>query len=288
MKPANRIFTGLFLIIALILIIQPASATTQSYFDPGYSYEIGYVASGAWQAYDLVVTSTDDYDILALAYNHVNNFDLYIFDTTTNTYITSATAPYSTENGIDYIWAISTLKPGTYSVRIHSNSGAGNFAFIHFYNRQPVYRSGGAVNPDKLVALLPAAPDGWVVDGKPEGFTMTESNGNSWTMATGSYTSTTNKDTTASITYQDTANQNVGFKSSWSGLQSMESTDGYFKSVMVKGHPAWEMYSKPDTYGGYISVNDRFMVLVSIERGTKADYDTIMNAIDFAGIAALK
>lgn len=143
MKNANRIFTGLFLIVALILIIQPASATTQSYLDPGYSYEIGYVASGSWQVYDLVVTNTDDYDILALAYNHVNNFDLYVYDTTTNTYITSATAPYSTENGITYIWAISTLKPGTYSVRIHSNGGAGNFAFIHFYNRQPIQRTVG-------------------------------------------------------------------------------------------------------------------------------------------------
>ena len=30
------------------------------------------------------------------------------------------------------------------------------------------------------------------------------------------------------------------------------------------------------------------MVYVSIDKGTKADYDTIVNAIDFAGIAALK
>lgn len=144
------------------------------------------------------------------------------------------------------------------------------------------------VDFNKMVALLPAAPAGWKVDGEPTGLTMKDSNGHPWTMATGSYTSTANKDTTASITYQDTANQNVGFKSSWSGFQSMESTDGYFRSTMVKGNPAWEVYTKPDTYGSWISVNDRFMIYVSVDQGTKADYDTIVNAINFAGIAALK
>ena len=144
MSTKNRIFTGLFLIIALILIIQPASAATQSYMDPGYNYDIRYVASGAWQIYDLDVTSTDDYNILALVYNHMNDFDLYVVDPTTHTYITSATAPYSTENGLDFIWAISTLKPGKYSVYVHSTSGAGNFAFFHFYNRQPILKTIGA------------------------------------------------------------------------------------------------------------------------------------------------
>lgn len=144
------------------------------------------------------------------------------------------------------------------------------------------------VDFNKMVALLPAAPAGWTTDEKPSGFTMKDSSGNPWTMATGSYINAANKDTKASITYQDTANQNVGFKSSWSGFQSMESTDGYFRSTMVKGNPAWEVYTKPDTYGGWISVNDRFMIYVSVDQGTKADYDTIINAIDFAGIAALK
>jgi len=145
-----------------------------------------------------------------------------------------------------------------------------------------------AVDFNKMVALIPAAPAGWEADGSPSGLTMKDSDGHPWTMATGSYTSTTNKDTTASITYQDTADLNVGFKNNWNGFQSMEGTDGYFKSTMVKGNPAWEMYSKPDTYGGWISVNDRFMVYVSVDKGTKADYDTMVNAIDFAGIAALK
>jgi hypothetical protein len=155
MNIRNRAFSGLFLILALIMIIQPASAATQSYLDPGYNYDIGYVASGAWQIYDLDITSTDDYDILALVYNHAYDFDLYVYDPSTRTYITSATAPYSTENGLDFIWAISTLKPGRYSVYVHSTSGAGNFAFFHFYNRQPIMRTVGT--PSAPVTPAPAA-----------------------------------------------------------------------------------------------------------------------------------
>ena len=113
---------------------------TQSSLDPGYKYDIGHVESGAWQVYDLDVTSTDDYNILALVYSQANKFDLYVVDPATRNVITSATAPYSTENGLNFIWTISTLQPGKYSVYVHSTTGAGDFAFFHFYNRQPIQR----------------------------------------------------------------------------------------------------------------------------------------------------
>lgn len=121
----------------------PTTTTATSYLDPGYSYKIGSMESGAWQAFNMDVTSTDDYDILALVYNQANNFELYVYDPTTGSVVTSATAPYSTENSLNYIWAVSTIKPGRYTVLVHSTSGAGTFAFIHFYNRQPIQRTAG-------------------------------------------------------------------------------------------------------------------------------------------------
>jgi hypothetical protein len=145
-----------------------------------------------------------------------------------------------------------------------------------------------SVDSARMIALLPAAPAGWVMADKPTGFTMTETEGHPWTMVKGSYTSTANKDTTASITYQDTANQDVGFRSNWKNFHAVENSDGSFRSTRVKGNPAWEVFTKPDSYGGWVSVNDRFMIYVSVDKGTKADYDSIINAIDFAGIAALK
>lgn len=145
MKTREWALFGLFLIVTLILTAQPAAAATETFLDPGYKYDIGHVESGAWQVHDLDVTSTDDYDILALVFSHANNFDLYVVDPATGAIITQTTEPFSTENGLDFIWAVSTLKPGRYSVYVHATSGAGNFAFIHFYNRQPIQRTVGTL-----------------------------------------------------------------------------------------------------------------------------------------------
>lgn len=111
------------------------TTTTQPQIGPGYKYEMGSLVSGGWQAYSMDVTATDDYDILALVYSQANNFELYVVEPATGAIVTSSTAPYSTENGLDFNWAVSTLNPGRYAVFVHSTSGSGNFAFIHFYNR---------------------------------------------------------------------------------------------------------------------------------------------------------
>lgn len=111
------------------------TTVTPSALDPGYKYEMGSLESGGWQAYSMDVTATDDYDILALVYSQANNFELYVVEPATGAIVTSSTAPYSTENGLDFNWAVSTLNPGRYAVFVHSTSGSGNFAFIHFYNR---------------------------------------------------------------------------------------------------------------------------------------------------------
>lgn len=149
--------------------------------------------------------------------------------------------------------------------------------------------SGQAVDVKTLNALFPPAPAGWVIDQQPVGSTRLDQDNHAWTSSATKYASTANKETTASVTYQDTAGRQVGFKNIWSTFIAAETSDGYFKSTTVKGNPAWETHSiAGKTFGTWVSVNDRFMVYVYIENGTKADYDTIINAIDFAGIAALK
>lgn len=122
---------GLFLIIALMLVAQPAAA--QQFSGTGYEGVVDYIGAGTWQSYALTVTNSDDYNILALVYSEANDFALYVYDPSTDQFITAATAPYSTENNLNYIWAISTLKPGKYSVYVHSLSGSGNFGLLHFY-----------------------------------------------------------------------------------------------------------------------------------------------------------
>jgi hypothetical protein len=149
--------------------------------------------------------------------------------------------------------------------------------------------SGQATDVKTLNSLFPTAPAGWTINGQPVGSTRLDSENNAWTASSATYTSTANKDTTATITYQDTVGRKVGFKNIWSTFTATENSDGYFKSTTVKGNPAWETHSiAGKTYKTWVLVNDRFMVQVSIENGTDADYNSIINAINFVGITSLK
>jgi hypothetical protein len=149
--------------------------------------------------------------------------------------------------------------------------------------------SGQAIDVKTLNALFPPAPAGWTIEAQPVGSARLDSENNAWTASAATYTSSANKDTTATITYQDTVGRKVGFKNIWSTFTAAENSDGYFKSTNVKGNPAWETHSiTGKTFKTWVLINDRFMVQVSIENGTDADYNTIINAINFAGIASLK
>lgn len=146
-----------------------------------------------------------------------------------------------------------------------------------------------AVDAKILNALFPPAPAGWTIGQQPAGSTRFDQDNNAWTASSATYASTANKDTTASVTYQDTVGRKVGFKNIWSTFTNADNSDSYFRSTTIKGNPAWETHSiAGKTFKTWILVNDRFMVQVSIENGSQADYDTFTNAINFAGIAALK
>jgi len=128
----RRFYILLWLIVALILGAQPAAAAIESFSGPGYDGVLDYVEPGGWQSYTLDVKSDDDFNILALAYSEANDFDLYVSDPISGTIITSATEPYSSQNGLNFVWAASTLNPGRYTIGIHPNSGSGNFVVFHF------------------------------------------------------------------------------------------------------------------------------------------------------------
>lgn len=49
-----------------------------------------------------------------------------------------------------------------------------------------------------------------------------------------------------------------------------------------------EYFDKPASYGTWVGVNERFMVFVSVDDGSKSDLDSFVNAINYGGIAALK
>lgn len=140
-----------------------------------------------------------------------------------------------------------------------------------------------AVSYTALIPFLPGAPAGWTAD-DPAGFTMTDQ-GSQWTWAGRDYEK---GDASATVLIQDSAYYDVGYWQSWDSLVSFESTEGYYKQKTVGGYPAWEVFSRPDSYGTWVGVNDRFMVYVSVDGGSKQDLDAFVNAINYGGLANLK
>lgn len=153
----------------------------------------------------------------------------------------------------------------------------------------PVNTSIQTLDPSALVPFVPSAPQGWVNETEPFGYTMNDNNqGISYSAASGSYTYAANNSSTAEVIIQDTGGAKVGFRGLWDNLTASEGTSAYTKSVEVKGNPAWEIYEAPDRYASWISVGDRFMIYIAVNGGSRADFDTLTDSINYQGLAALK
>ncbi|RXE55355.1 hypothetical protein ABH15_11400 [Methanoculleus taiwanensis] len=139
-----------------------------------------------------------------------------------------------------------------------------------------------AVDYESLIALLPAAPAGWTAD-EPVGGSMNAADA-AWSWAARDYTK---GDVTATVSIQDSAYQEVGQWAVWDTLTSIETTEGYYRQGTTGGYPSWEVYSKPASYGRWVGVNDRFIVIVSVEDGTAGDLEAFANAIDYQRLGSL-
>lgn len=134
-----------------------------------------------------------------------------------------------------------------------------------------------------LIPFLPDAPAGWTAD-EPQGATWTDQEVQ-WTWASRDYSK---GDARATVLIQDSAYYDVGYWESWDSLVAFETTEGYYRQGNVGGQPSWKVFSKPDSYGTWVGVNERFMVYVSVEGGSEQDLDALVNAIDYGGIANLE
>ncbi|QYZ78384.1 hypothetical protein E2N92_02515 [Methanofollis formosanus] len=143
-----------------------------------------------------------------------------------------------------------------------------------------------AVGYEALISYLPAAPSGWTAE-EPFGITNQIDDG-TWSMATMSYLKDADEETTAELVIYDSAYYEVGGWEFWETKFSYETTDGYLKSGKAQGYPSWESYEKDSQiYAQWIGIDDRFMVYVSVDTGSKDDLDTFVNAVDCKGIASL-
>ena len=140
-----------------------------------------------------------------------------------------------------------------------------------------------AVSYTALIPFLPDGPAGWTAE-EPTGFTVTDPDAQ-WTWVSREYDKGEGH---ATVFIQDSAYYDVGYWQSWDSHISFETTEGYYKQKTVGGYPAWEVFTKPASYGTWVGVKDRFMIYVSVESGSKQDLDAFVNAINYGGIANLK
>lgn len=153
----------------------------------------------------------------------------------------------------------------------------------------PVNTSITTLDPSALVPFVPPAPQNWVNESEPFGYTLNDNNqGISYSAVSGSYTLAANNSSTAEVIIQDTGGAKVGFRGLWDNLTASEGTQAYTRKVDVKGYPAWEIYEAPDRYASWIAVGDRFMIYVAVNGGSRADFDALVGSINYQGLAALK
>jgi len=146
-----------------------------------------------------------------------------------------------------------------------------------------------AIGFDRLIPFIPKTAGAWKLEDDAQGMSMKDGEGHDYTWATGNYVMNGNDNARASIMIQDAAVANTPFKQQWSTFRSVESTDGWWRSVTVKGQPGWKFHNKSSNdYGQWVLVGDRYIVFTTVEDGTEADLDALVNAMDFAGLAAVK
>jgi hypothetical protein len=146
-----------------------------------------------------------------------------------------------------------------------------------------------AVSYDRLVPFIPKTAGAWTLDGDAQGMTMKDGEGNDFTMVNGAYVRDGDEDARANVMIMDSATAKTPYKEQWGSFASVETSDGWWKSVTVKGQPSWKSYTKSSNdYGQWVLVGDRYIVIATAESDSEADLDALVNAMDFAGLAAVK
>jgi hypothetical protein len=147
----------------------------------------------------------------------------------------------------------------------------------------------GATGYERLVPFIPKTAGALQLEGDAQGFTMKDDSGQEYAWATGTYKKAGSDASTGSIVIQDAATANTPLKQQWKSFTSFETTEGSMKSVTVKGQPAWEIVDKSAKKINLMAfVGDRYIVYVMMENDNRADLDQLVNAMDLAGLAALK
>jgi hypothetical protein len=142
------------------------------------------------------------------------------------------------------------------------------------------------VDVTELEAFVPAAPSGWQAGAQdPHGITYRLYDEVAWTWVYSEYTNVSTGEVVSVNIYDAAYHEGLPQLSAWKQKVSFESSEGYARTTNVDGHPAWETYSKPDSYGLMVFTANRFLIMTTAE--TKTQLEQFSNLIDYDGLAGL-
>ncbi|MGD9936683.1 MAG: hypothetical protein AB7S61_04330 [Methanoregulaceae archaeon] len=149
--------------------------------------------------------------------------------------------------------------------------------------------AGPAVGYDRLMPFLPKTAGPWTLDGEGEGMTLKDNEGRDYTFATGDYAKAGDEKAGGTIVITDNGMAVSPLKQQWSSFTQLDSTEMSIKRATADGQPAWRIeQKKANEHSMMVLAGDRFLVHVQVGDATPADLDALVDAIDFAGLAALK
>lgn len=134
-----------------------------------------------------------------------------------------------------------------------------------------------------LISILPNPPAGWEAD-DPEGITMTM-NEWAWSQATREYDNESTDEDVSVFIYDSAYYEGFAWALPFRMHFEFESSEGYGKTMTYKGFPAYEVYDAPDNYTRWISVAERYLVLVTAD--TKGSLEQFCGLIDYGKLANL-
>ena len=146
-----------------------------------------------------------------------------------------------------------------------------------------------AVDYQKLLPILPDAPQGWLAD-KPEGSTEDVGGFRITNVHRDYHKGEDNKGSTAAISILDSvANPDYVNATTAAWNNNNETSEGYGKSVKIDGNPGFEAFEKESKHSTlWVMIANRYFVQIELQDQDPKELQGWVKRVDLKKLAAIK
>src|SRR5712664_1667081 len=181
------------------------------------------------------------------------------------------------------------------AARLCSPAGAGIFVLalllsveIAHAQNEPILVP-DAVDYQKLLPLLPEAPEGWTTD-KPEGSTEDVGGFRITNVHRDYHKGEGDKAPTAAISILDSvANPDYVSATTAAWNNNSESSEGYSKSVTIDGNPGFEAFEKDTKHATlWVMIANRYFLQIELQNQDPSELQEWVKRVDLKKLAEIK